>query len=110
MPDETRQFEWVVKAAKAALLVTLALVGLGVIGSIVFAIVQAIDAGSFWAAGPHIMVLAFLIGAVSTLRGLQVDSSAEQLGRLTTIAVVQSITLIVAADAVFTFVFVRLGI
>jgi phospholipid/cholesterol/gamma-HCH transport system permease protein len=55
-------------------------------------------------------VFAFLIGAVSTVRGLQVDSSAEQLGRLTTIAVVQSITLIVAADAVFTFVFVRLGI
>jgi phospholipid/cholesterol/gamma-HCH transport system permease protein len=55
-------------------------------------------------------VFAFLIGAVSTLRGLQVDSSAEQLGRLTTVAVVQSITLIVAADAVFTFVFVRLGI
>jgi len=55
-------------------------------------------------------VFAFLIGTVSTLRGLQVDSSAEQLGRLTTIAVVQAITLIVAADAVFTFVFVRLGI
>ena len=55
-------------------------------------------------------VFAFLIGAVGTLRGLQVTSSAEQLGRLTTVAVVQAITLIVAADAVFTFVFVRLGI
>jgi len=55
-------------------------------------------------------VFAFLIGAVGTLRGLQVDSSAEQLGRLTTTAVVQAITLIIAADAVFTFVFVRLGI
>lgn len=55
-------------------------------------------------------VFAFLIGAVGTLRGLQVDSSAEQLGRLTTTAVVQAITLIVIADAIFTFVFVRLGI
>lgn len=55
-------------------------------------------------------VFALLIGAVGTLRGLQVTSSAEQLGRLTTIAVVQAITLIVAADAVFTFIFVRLGI
>jgi phospholipid/cholesterol/gamma-HCH transport system permease protein len=55
-------------------------------------------------------VFALLIGAVGTLRGLQVTSSAEQLGRLTTVAVVQAITLIVAADAVFTFVFVRLGI
>jgi phospholipid/cholesterol/gamma-HCH transport system permease protein len=55
-------------------------------------------------------VFAFLIGAVGTLRGLQVTSSAEELGRLTTMAVVQAITLIVISDAVFTFVFVRLGI
>ena len=55
-------------------------------------------------------VFAFLIGAVGTLRGLQVTSSAEELGRLTTTAVVQAITLIVIADAVFTFIFVRLGI
>ncbi|MDH4048917.1 MAG: MlaE family lipid ABC transporter permease subunit [Gammaproteobacteria bacterium] len=55
-------------------------------------------------------VFAFLIGAVGTLRGLQVTHSAEELGRLTTVAVVQAITLIVAADAVFTFIFVRLGI
>ena len=55
-------------------------------------------------------VFAFLIGAVSTLRGLQVTTSAEQLGRLTTVAVVQAITLVIVADAVFTFVFVRLGI
>jgi ABC-type transporter Mla maintaining outer membrane lipid asymmetry permease subunit MlaE len=41
---------------------------------------------------------------------LQVSSSAEELGRLTTVAVVQAITLIVAADAAFTFAFVRLGI
>ncbi|HSD68963.1 MAG TPA: ABC transporter permease [Woeseiaceae bacterium] len=55
-------------------------------------------------------VFALLIGAVGTLRGLQVTSSAEELGRLTTAAVVQAITLIVIADAVFTFIFVRLGI
>ena len=55
-------------------------------------------------------VFALLIGAVGTLRGLQVTSSAEELGRLTTMAVVQAITLIVAADAVFTLIFIRLGI
>jgi len=55
-------------------------------------------------------VFAFLIGAVGTLRGLQVTSSAEQLGRLTTMAVVQAIALIIVADAVFTIVFIRLGI
>jgi phospholipid/cholesterol/gamma-HCH transport system permease protein len=55
-------------------------------------------------------VFALLIGAVGTLRGLQVTTSAEQLGRLTTVAVVQAIALVIAADAVFTIVFVRLGI
>ena len=55
-------------------------------------------------------VFALLIGAVGTLRGLQVTTSAEQLGRLTTVAVVQAIALVIAADAVFTVVFVRLGI
>ena len=55
-------------------------------------------------------VFAFLIGAVGTLRGLQVTSSAEQLGRMTTMAVVQAIALIIVADAVFTIIFVRLGI
>jgi phospholipid/cholesterol/gamma-HCH transport system permease protein len=55
-------------------------------------------------------VFALLIGAVGTLRGLQVTSSAEQLGRLTTMAVVQAIALIIVADALFTILFIRLGI
>ena len=55
-------------------------------------------------------VFALLIAAVSTLRGMQVEHSAEQLGRLTTVAVVQSIFLIVVADGIFTVIFVRYGI
>lgn len=55
-------------------------------------------------------VFALLIAAVATLRGMQVRSSAEQLGRLTTVAVVQSIFLIVLADGVFTVIFARYGI
>ncbi|MEL7538050.1 MAG: MlaE family lipid ABC transporter permease subunit [Pseudomonadota bacterium] len=55
-------------------------------------------------------VFALLIAAVSTLRGLQVRSSAAELGRLTTIAVVQSITLIIVADGIFTVIFVRYGV
>lgn len=55
-------------------------------------------------------VFALLIAAVATLRGMQVRSSAEQLGRLTTVAVVQSIFLIVLADGVFTVLFARYGI
>jgi phospholipid/cholesterol/gamma-HCH transport system permease protein len=55
-------------------------------------------------------VFALLIAAVGTLRGMQVTSSAEQLGRYTTMAVVQSILLIVVADAFFTMLFSKMGI
>lgn len=53
---------------------------------------------------------AILIAVTGTLRGLQVEHSAEELGRLTTVAVVQSIFLIIVADAYFTILFSRLGI
>jgi len=52
---------------------------------------------------------AFLIAVVGTLRGMQVNYSAEELGRKTTTAVVQSILLIVIADAFFTMLFTRIG-
>ena len=52
---------------------------------------------------------AFLIAVTGTLRGMQVKGSAEELGRLTTMAVVQSIFLIIVADAIFTVVYSRIG-
>jgi phospholipid/cholesterol/gamma-HCH transport system permease protein len=52
---------------------------------------------------------AFLIAITGTLRGLQVEHSAEVLGRKTTMAVVQSIFLILLADAYFTMIFTRTG-
>ncbi len=55
-------------------------------------------------------VFALLIAATGTLRGMQVSGSAEELGRLTTVAVVQSIFMIIIADAFFTILFSRLGI
>ncbi len=55
-------------------------------------------------------VFALLIAGVGTLRGIQVSGSAEQLGRLTTTAVVQAVFLVIFADAIFTVVFSRLGI
>jgi len=55
-------------------------------------------------------VFALLIGGVATLRGLQIQKSAEELGRLTTVAVVQSIFLVILADSIFTVIFVRFGI
>jgi len=54
-------------------------------------------------------VFAFLISVTGTLRGMQVKGSAEELGRLTTYAVVQSIFLIIVADAIFTVVYARIG-
>jgi len=54
-------------------------------------------------------VFAFLIAVTGTLRGMQVKGSAEELGRLTTVAVVQSIFLIIVADSIFTVVYSRIG-
>lgn len=54
-------------------------------------------------------VFAFLIAVTGTLRGMQVKGSADELGRLTTVAVVQSIFLIIVADAIFTVVYARIG-
>jgi len=55
-------------------------------------------------------VFALLIATVGTLSGMQANSSAEQLGRYTTMAVVQSIFLIIVADAFFTILFSKMGI
>jgi phospholipid/cholesterol/gamma-HCH transport system permease protein len=55
-------------------------------------------------------VFAVLIGAVSCLRGLQVTASAEELGQLTTRAVVEAIFLVIIADAIFSIVYTELGI
>lgn len=54
-------------------------------------------------------VFAFLIAVTGTLRGMQVKGSAEELGRLTTVAVVQSIFLIIVVDSIFTIVYARIG-
>ena len=53
-------------------------------------------------------VFAMLIALVGTYRGLQVRDSSRELGRLTTVAVVQSIFLVIFADAIFAVVFVEL--
>jgi len=55
-------------------------------------------------------VFALLIAMVGTLRGMQVKSSAEELGLKTTMAVVQSIFMIIVADALFATLFTRMGI
>ena len=54
-------------------------------------------------------VFAFIIGFIGTMRGLQVSGSAESVGRQTTNAVVQSIFMVIVADAVFSILFSWLG-
>jgi len=54
-------------------------------------------------------IFAFLIGMVGCYEGLQVGGSAESIGRLTTKSVVESIVLVIIADAVFSIIFATLG-
>ena len=53
-------------------------------------------------------MFAVLIGMAGTYRGMQVRDSARELGRLTTVAVVQAIFLVILADALFAVFFVQI--
>ena len=63
---------------------------------------------TFWAGLIKAPVFAVLIAMVGTYRGMQVRDSARELGRLTTIAVVQSIFFVILADALFAVLFVQI--
>jgi phospholipid/cholesterol/gamma-HCH transport system permease protein len=69
---------------------------------------DALSPTTFWAGLIKAPVFALLIAMVGTYRGMQVRDSSRELGRLTTVAVVQSIFLVIFADAVFAVVFVEL--
>jgi phospholipid/cholesterol/gamma-HCH transport system permease protein len=69
---------------------------------------DAISPTTFWAGFVKAPVFAALIALTGTYRGLQVRESSRELGRLTTVAVVQSIFLVIFADAIFAIVFVQL--
>ncbi len=71
---------------------------------------EAIAPTTFWVGIIKAPVFAVLIAMVGTYRGLQVRESARELGRLTTVAVVQSIFLVILADALFAILFVKLDI
>ncbi len=55
-------------------------------------------------------VFAVLIAMAGVYRGMQVRDSSRELGRLTTVAVVQSIFLVILADALFAVLFMELDI
>ena len=55
-------------------------------------------------------MFALLIGLAGCYRGLEVRGSARELGRLTTVAVVQAIFMVILADALFAVLFMELDI
>ncbi len=69
---------------------------------------DALAPTTFWSGLVKAPVFALIIAVVGTYRGLQVRNSSRELGRLTTEAVVQSIFLVILADAAFAILFVQL--
>jgi phospholipid/cholesterol/gamma-HCH transport system permease protein len=69
---------------------------------------EALSPTTFWSGLVKAPVFALLIGVVGSYRGMQVRESARELGRLTTMAVVQSIFLVILADAMFAVLFVQI--
>jgi phospholipid/cholesterol/gamma-HCH transport system permease protein len=55
-------------------------------------------------------VFAFLIAVIGCYQGLKVTSSAESVGRKTTLSVVQAIFFVIMADALFSIIFSSLGV
>lgn len=66
---------------------------------------ESIASTTFWAGLLKAPVFAFVIAMIGTYRGMQVRESSRELGRLTTVAVVQSIFLVLFVDAVFAVVY-----
>jgi phospholipid/cholesterol/gamma-HCH transport system permease protein len=69
---------------------------------------EAVSPTTFWSGLIKAPVFAILIAMVGTYRGMQVRDSARELGRLTTVAVVQSIFFVILADALFAILFVQI--
>ncbi len=70
----------------------------------------AVQMTDFWVGIIKAPVFAFFIASVGCMRGMQVSGSAESVGRMTTVSVVQSIFLVLLLDAVFSILFTKLGI
>jgi phospholipid/cholesterol/gamma-HCH transport system permease protein len=71
---------------------------------------DSIASTTFWVGLVKAPVFAVLIALAGVYRGMQVKDSSRELGRLTTVAVVQSIFLVILADALFAVLFMELGI
>ena len=71
---------------------------------------DSIASTTFWVGIVKAPVFAILIALAGTYRGMQVKGSSRELGRLTTMAVVQAIFLVILADALFAVLFMELDI
>ena len=71
---------------------------------------EAIDLTTFLIGVCKAPVFAFLIALVGCFEGLQVEGSADSVGRHTTTAVVESIFLVITVDAMFSVMFSMMGI
>lgn len=69
---------------------------------------DALAPSTFWAGLIKAPVFAVLIAMIGTYRGMQVRGSSRELGRLTTTAVVESIFMVIFANAIFAVIFVEL--
>ncbi len=70
----------------------------------------AIAPTTFWVGIIKAPVFALVIAVAGAYRGMQVRGSSRELGRLTTIAVVQSIFLVILADALFAVLFLEIDV
>jgi phospholipid/cholesterol/gamma-HCH transport system permease protein len=71
---------------------------------------DAITYTTFWVGVIKAPVFAMLIAGAGCYRGMQVRDSSRELGRLTTMAVVQAIFMVIFADAAFAVLFLEMGI
>ena len=71
---------------------------------------DSIASTTFWVGIVKAPFFAVLIALAGVYRGMQVRDSSRELGRLTTVAVVQSIFLVILADALFAVLFLELGL
>jgi phospholipid/cholesterol/gamma-HCH transport system permease protein len=71
---------------------------------------EAIAPTTFWVGVIKAPVFAVVIALAGCYRGMQVHDSSRELGRLTTLAVVQAIFQVILADALFAVFFLEMGI
>jgi phospholipid/cholesterol/gamma-HCH transport system permease protein len=69
-----------------------------------------VHVSTFWVGMAKAPVFALLIGLVGCYEGLQVSGSAESVARRTTRSVVESIFLVIVADAGFSILFAQMGL